>query len=102
MVVDEAGHRGDRRSSSTPKKTAALLRILLAPAQLAHLALELLHVGALFGREAGHGAGVDLRLADPMTERFGADPEVTAPVRPTSESEAPRPSSASSVALRAY
>jgi hypothetical protein len=30
LLVDEGGHRGERRSSSTPKKAAALLRISLA------------------------------------------------------------------------
>jgi hypothetical protein len=30
LLVDEVGHRGERRSSSAPKKAAALLRISLA------------------------------------------------------------------------
>jgi hypothetical protein len=73
VLVDVADHRGERRSSSAPKKVAALLSILVGPAQLAVLALQALDPIALLVRQPAALAGVDLGLTDPVAERLGAD-----------------------------
>lgn len=76
MLVDVGDHRGGRRSSSAPEENRRALEDLVGPAQLAVLALELLHPFALLGRQAAALASVDLGLADPQSERFRSDAEL--------------------------
>jgi hypothetical protein len=59
-----------------PEENRGALEDLVGPAQLADLPLELLHAGALLGREARSFTVVDLGLADPVAERFGPDPQL--------------------------
>jgi hypothetical protein len=76
VLVDVVAHLLERRSSSAPKKAAALLQDLAGPAELFVLPLELAHPDPFLGRETGPGAPVDLGLADPGAERLGADAEL--------------------------
>jgi hypothetical protein len=69
VLVYVGGHRGERRSSSTPKNTADLV----GSAQLVDLVLQGVDTLALIGRQAGPGATIDLGLVEPLAEGLTAD-----------------------------
>jgi hypothetical protein len=70
VLVDVGGHRDDRRSSSAPKKAAALFKISLARRSSRFSFSSSTNPMALFGREAGFGAAVDLGLGNPVAHRL--------------------------------
>jgi len=68
VLLDEGAHRLPRRSSSAPKKGAALSEDRVGPPQLAHLTLKLFDALALGAREPGPQALIGLGLAHPRTQ----------------------------------
>ncbi len=76
VLVDEAGHRVERRSSSAPKKVAALLRISLARRSSRFSRSSSLMRSRSSVVRPGARAGVDLGLVDPVADRLGADAQL--------------------------